>query len=511
MITINEQDYRRRVLGCWMGKNIGGTLGAPFEWKRQINEVSFYTQELGGEPLPNDDLDIQLLWVMALEERGIELDAHVLSEYWCLYVTPHWVEYGTAKINMRAGLLPPLCGTLNNLYKHSCGAFIRSEVWACIAPGLPRLAVRYAYEDAILDHGDGEGVYGEMFCAALESAAFVEQDLSKLIEIGLSYIPEDCGVAGAVQAAVAAHQAGKSWREARDEVLRHYRGGMFDWEVSPADHAKGLGGGQLGWDAPANIGMLIIGLLYGEGDFGRTICTAVNCGEDTDCTAATAGAIYGLLHGIEAVPPRWIEPIGRTIKTVTLDLGDLDPYGKRLPRTVDALTERTACLAQQVLLRYQPSVELAKDKPTDLSGVHRETLLAGPAKAELYANLGATVFRFPFFEVAVDYGEEPTIRDNTPKTIRLRVRNTHTIQANLNVRWYAPEGWQVLPVRQGTFFSAPASMGGKSYELTFTLQAERVSETLTRLVVELTSEGRPTVMLAPITLWNGNLAPELSP
>ena len=102
------------------------------------------------------------------------------------------------------------------------------------------------------------------------------------------------------------------------------------------------------------------------------------------------------------------------------------------------------------------------------------------------------------------------IRDR-PKTIRLRVRNTHTIQANLNVRWYAPEGWQVLPVRQGTFFSAPASMGGKSYELTFTLQAERVSETLTRLVVELTSEGRPTVMLAPITLWNGNLAPELSP
>ena len=151
MITINEQDYRRRVLGCWMGKNIGGTLGAPFEWKRQINQVSFYTQELGGEPLPNDDLDIQLLWVMALEERGIELYAHVLSEYWCLYVTPHWVEYGTAKINMRAGLLPPLCGMLNNVYKHSCGSFIRSEVWACIAPGLPRLAVRYAYEDAILD------------------------------------------------------------------------------------------------------------------------------------------------------------------------------------------------------------------------------------------------------------------------------------------------------------------------------------------------------------------------
>jgi len=59
MVTLNREDYRKKVLGCWMGKNIGGTLGAPFEWRRQVNAVSFYTQDLGGEPLPNDDLDIQ--------------------------------------------------------------------------------------------------------------------------------------------------------------------------------------------------------------------------------------------------------------------------------------------------------------------------------------------------------------------------------------------------------------------------------------------------------------------
>ena len=74
-----------------------------------------------------------------------------------LYVTPHWAKYGTAKINMRSGLLPPLSGTYSNDYKDSCGAFIRSEIWACIAPGFPQLAARYAYEDAILDHGNGEG------------------------------------------------------------------------------------------------------------------------------------------------------------------------------------------------------------------------------------------------------------------------------------------------------------------------------------------------------------------
>jgi hypothetical protein len=98
---INCDEYRKMVLGCWMGKNIGGTLGAPMEWRRQVNDVSFYTQELSGEPLPNDDLDIQLLWLLALEEQGVDLDAKTLGEYFLLHVTPHWSEYGMAKITAR--------------------------------------------------------------------------------------------------------------------------------------------------------------------------------------------------------------------------------------------------------------------------------------------------------------------------------------------------------------------------------------------------------------------------
>jgi ADP-ribosylglycohydrolase len=176
-MIFNVNDYKSKVLGCWMGKNIGGTLGAPFEFRRQINDVSFYTQNLNGDPLPNDDLDIQLLWLIALEERGLDVDSILLSDYWQLYVTPHWAEYGTAKINMKSGLMPPNCGYENNEYRHSNGAFIRSEIWACIAPGHPRIAARYAYEDAIIDHGGGEGVDGEVFFAAFESAAFVEKDI----------------------------------------------------------------------------------------------------------------------------------------------------------------------------------------------------------------------------------------------------------------------------------------------------------------------------------------------
>ena len=59
-MKLNQDDYRNKVLGCWLGKNVGGTLGAPFEWLRQINDVSFYVQkDLNGQPMPNDDLDIE--------------------------------------------------------------------------------------------------------------------------------------------------------------------------------------------------------------------------------------------------------------------------------------------------------------------------------------------------------------------------------------------------------------------------------------------------------------------
>lgn len=510
-LQLNIETYRNKVMGCWMGKNIGGTLGAPFEWRRQVNDVTFYTQELGGEPLPNDDLDIQLLWLVALEEMGIELSADTLADYWVLYVTPHWSEYGTAKTNMRSGLMPPLSGTLHNAYRDSCGAFIRSEIWACIAPGLPQVAAAYAYKDAILDHGSGEGTYAEVFCAAMESAAFVESDVNTLIEIGLSYIPAACGVARAAQCAIAAYREGKTWRQARDLMLLEYRGSammMMRETVSDEDWERGFGEGQQGWDVPSNIGMLLIGLLYGEGDFDVSLCTAVNCGEDTDCTGATIGSIFGIIHGFDAIPQRWIDPIGHTLKTACLNLGELGYFGNQLPQTIEELTQRTERIARQVLLRHGQRVALG-DGPDDLSALDSQALLLGPEvgrAAQLAASYSPTgpVYSFDFFDVVVDYGEGPLVKDGRPKTVTLEIRNRYKVQATINVRWYLPEGWEITPAREGVVFSLPQHLGGP-VRTAFCLSSERVPQNVNRLVVELTIDGRPTVMLVPIVLMNGNL------
>lgn len=505
-MNLNSLEFRDKVLACWLGKNIGGTLGAPFEWHRQINHVDFYTQDLEGEPAPNDDLDVQLLWLIALEERGIELDAHTLAEYWTTYLTPHWAEYGTAKINMRSGLLPPLSGTMFNDYKDSCGCFLRSEIWACLAPGNPGLAARYAYQDGIIDHGCGEGTYAEIFCAALESAAFVMSDIPTLIQIALSYIPPESGVAGAVKEVLDCHAAGDDWRTARNCVLEKYRGLMCHNQraaISDEDYARGFGSGKRGWDAPSNIGMILIGLFYGEGDFGKSVCTAVNCGEDTDCTGATLGSLFGILHGMAGIPAAWIAPIGRKIKTACLNLGELGYYGAQLPADVDALTDRTIRLARQVAARFGASLEI-DSVTTDLADLNVAALMAGPEILAMYANRDATVFQFDFFDVAVDYGSAGAlIQAGMPKTIELRIYNRYKIQANLGLHWYTPDGWDVTPGKDAYRMSLPEVLGAPVV-LAFEISLPQITAPLLRAAVELTIAGRPTVMLVPIVLLNGN-------
>lgn len=201
---INEQTYRQRVFGGWLGKNIGGTLGEPVEGEKERLNLSFYPDlPAEGGPLANDDLDLQLVSLHALEQYGVRLTAAELAQKWLDHVTFPYREYGYCLGNLRRGLVPPVAGWFNNQFYNDCmGAPIRSEIWAMVAPGAPDVAATYAYQDAVVDHAEGEGGFGEMFNAAVESAAFFEDDPHRLIEIGLEYIPSDSEVSAAVQSSI---------------------------------------------------------------------------------------------------------------------------------------------------------------------------------------------------------------------------------------------------------------------------------------------------------------------
>ena len=178
-IKLNKETYRDKVYACWIGKNIGGTMGTPFEGLRQINNITGFTTP-PSVVLPNDDLDLQLVWLYALEQNGPNaINTAMLGEHWVSYITPHWNEYGIGKANMKRGLPPPMSGDYDNDWCNSNGAWIRSEIWATVAPAMPHVAAKYAMEDAMVDHGAGEGTFAAAFVAALQSAAFVISDLRK--------------------------------------------------------------------------------------------------------------------------------------------------------------------------------------------------------------------------------------------------------------------------------------------------------------------------------------------
>ena len=113
------------------------------------------------------------------------------------------------------------------------------------------------------------------------------------------------------------------------------------------------------------------------------------------------------------------------------------------------------------------------------------------------------IYEFDAFDVMVDYLEEPNIKDNTPKKIKIRIENKYKMQESLNVKWYTDEGWVVGPSNRGKVFIGTWS--GRNIEMEFTLFSEKVKEFVNRFAVEITIEGRPTVMLVPVVLLNGNI------
>jgi hypothetical protein len=360
------------------------------------------------------------------------------------------------------------------------------------------VAARYAYEDAIIDHGDGEGMYAEIFCAALESAAFVESRIERLIDIGLSYIPDSCGVAQAVRAVIADQRAGRSWEEAREHLLASYRGRSAGWAgIAREEREKGYAEGRLGWDVPSNIGIVVIGLLYGAGDFDRSLCVAVNCGEDTDCTAGTVGSICGIVRGAQAIPPRWTEPIGRAIKTGTLNLGELGNYGDQLPATVDDLTARVVQITRRAIQAKHLPVEIASGAGAKSQYEALESLSAIDNGLSIHGKAGRTVHRFAFFTVLLDYGGDATIRPAEPKRLQLQILNNYKTPEMLRLRWYGSEGCVIRPSHSTTLLVQAIPPRSASVEVDIVL--DRL-ESVNRLVLEISVVGRSDVMLVPIVL-----------
>lgn len=422
-IVLNRVDYRDRVHAGWLGKNIGGTLGGPYEGKMHTLDLDYYDPLPDGNQ-PNDDLDLQLVWLAMMEEFGVPPRLGHFADYWQRYLTRYpWDEYGFCNRNLDRGLRPPVSGWFENFYVDNMGSPIRSEIWACLAPADPQRAAALAWMDSALDHAGGEGTWGEMFWAAVESAAFVERDPETLIRIGLGMIPPGSEISRAIREALLCWQSGVRWGDARQRIREYY-------------------GHPHPCHAPQNHGFTIIGWLYGT-DFGDRLCKAVNCGCDTDCTGATLGSLLGILGGMESIPERWSAPVGEGIKLHHLT----SPFNA--PKTLVELTDRTEAMAARMGLATGSHVSWgdSPELPDDLPGTLAENALATQAAAR---DVRTAESWDGDVCITLGYGGDPVLRPGQPTDVSVTASAPGRMPVK-EISLNAPVGWTVQPLGAGRF------------------------------------------------------------
>ncbi|RKP51722.1 ADP-ribosylglycohydrolase family protein [Cohnella endophytica] len=306
-------DYVEKVYAGWLGKVIGVRHGGNVEnWtyerlERTFGEITGYVHEFKNFAA-DDDTNGPMVFLRALEDytHTRDITAEQMGKTLLNYAPDGhgffwWGGYGnstehTAYLNLKNGIPAPRSGSIQQNGKtvaEQIGGQIFIDVWGLIAPGNPSLAAEYAEKMASVTH-DGNGKYGGMFIAACIAAAFGETNMTAILEAGLSVIPEDCDYARMTRAVMAYHasQPG-NWRDCYRFVFENYG----------YDRHPGV------CHIIPNSAVIVLSLLYGEGDFSRSINICNMCGWDTDCNVANVGTIIGVRNGIAGIDESWRKPI----------------------------------------------------------------------------------------------------------------------------------------------------------------------------------------------------------
>ena len=347
-IDWNSERIYDQIYGAWLGRAAGCVLGKPVEgWpKARIdkylkdhnidildNYLPFDEKVLPGVHklstrgninfMPRDaDMDYVIIGLLALEKRGIKTSARTIANTWVDRL-PFNVVYTAEECayrNFVNSIWPPLSGTHRNPFREWIGAQIRADVFGYVTPGLPEIGAKLAFNDASISH-EKNGIYGEMFVAAMLSAAFKLESVKEIINAGLAEIPENCRLAEAVRDTMHWCETLPTWElvwEKINESVGHYHG------VHTINNAA----------------LVVMGLFFGENDFEKGIVCTVRGGWDTDCTGATVGSILGLRLGAKNLPSKWISPLNDRLKSVVRDEND---------NKISELAKRTLSVAVTIL------------------------------------------------------------------------------------------------------------------------------------------------------------------
>lgn len=353
---VPENTIDDKVLGGWLGRIAGCNLGKPVEWGPHwtSDHIKSYLTLADAyplrdyfpmvDPLPegydfrenwpettrgnvdggsrDDDVDYPILGLHLLETHGGAITPAVVGEAW-LTLFPYrqiFTAERAAYLNLLHGVPAELAAQTRNPYREWIGALIRGDAFGWVNPGRPRAAMRLAYQDASLSHV-ANGVYGELWSAALLAGAFTASSVAEAFEMSLEHVPPRSRLAEALIDVKTMRETGLSWEDALAWIQSRY--GHYSWVHTIS-----------------NAAIIAAGLLWGEDDYAATVGLTVMGGWDTDSNAATAGSVAGVVLGAAALPGNFIDPLKDRTRSAL--------FGFDNSRISD-LARRTAVLARSGL------------------------------------------------------------------------------------------------------------------------------------------------------------------
>jgi len=344
-----DEALRKKLRGAWLGRICGCLLGKPVEgWRtpelhqllkgsgnfplhRYMSRDDLRAADLAhrigpraawidgiknGAPT-DDDTNYTVMAARVIEKYGRDFTSVDMSEAWMAYQSKN--AYCTAERrafrNFVIGIRPPMSAIYKNPDREFIGAQIRADYFGYINPADPETAAEMAWRDACISHVKN-GIYGEMFVAAMLAVAAVCDDVRTVITEGLKQIPEKSRLYERVSEVVRWHDAGVS----QEECFRRIHA---EW-----DEFDGYD-----WVHTISNAMIVAAcLLYGEKDYSKSICMAVETGFDTDCNGATVGSIVGMMMTDDAIAPEWKAPVADVLHTNIFGMSRV---------TVDDMTDLT--------------------------------------------------------------------------------------------------------------------------------------------------------------------------
>ena len=257
----------------------------------------------------DDDTNYTVLAQHVIEKYGRSFTGADVMDVW-LHLQPSSAYFTAEQVayrNRTAGLLPPYSAAYKNPFREWIGAQIRGDYYGYICPGDPETAAEYAFRDAQISHVKN-GIYGEMYISAMLAAAAVTDDVSDVIRCGLAQIPASSRLYARV-----------------NDVLDGFWGGVPATDCFAHIHQLYNEHTSYGWCHTIPNAMIVTAsLLYGAGDFGKSICMAVQAAFDTDCNGATVGSVFGMMYGIDAIAPAWYAPFHGKLDTELLNRNTVD-------------------------------------------------------------------------------------------------------------------------------------------------------------------------------------------